>query len=309
MNDNTTKFTLKFGGDQSDINANTYGLILINTVVLLEEANKELQTGAHLEIKVKSERKGSYLVDLGVQSAAVVGVIAPLITKENIETVKNVASRVISTATAGYELWKKLKGEKPKEVTEKGETVVIITGNSNTVTVDKSVSNLVFHNKRGQEAIANTFSALSKDNNVEDFSVLGDKKETLFLVERPEFPELSKKVDIIQPDKQTLTETTHLYITRQSFEPNKKSDFLYKGFQIVAWITDKEFWKAVDNGEAFAKGDILFAELEIEQEFNKSINTYENKGYVISRVIQHIPRQKQAKLFNDEPSSNRELEL
>ncbi len=300
MSENSAKFSLKFGGEENEINASTYGIILINTVALLEEANKELGVNAHLDIKVKSERKGSYLVDLSIEPAAVIGMVAPLINKENIDTVKNFASKIISTATAGYELWKKIKGEKPKEVTEKGENVIIITGDNNSVTVDKSVSNLVLNNKRGQDALANTFSALSKDNNVENFSVLDDKNETLFLVEKKEFQELSKKVDIIQPEKQTLIETTELYITRQSFEQNKKSDFLYKGFQIAAWITDKSFWKDVDNGEAFAKGDILFAELDIEQEFNKTFNTYENKGYSISRVIQHIPRQKQQLLFNEE---------
>src|SRR4051812_45273703 len=68
---------------------------------------------------VKSERKGSYLVDLSIQSAIAVSMMAPLINKENMATIKNVASKVVSTATKGYELWKKLKGEKPKEVTEK----------------------------------------------------------------------------------------------------------------------------------------------------------------------------------------------
>ncbi|MDQ6787783.1 MAG: hypothetical protein M3033_13325 [Acidobacteriota bacterium] len=298
MADDSTKFTLRFGGEENDINATTYGLILINAVALLEEANKELQTGAHLEIKVKSERKGSYLVDLGIQSAAMIATVAPLITTENIETVKSVASKVISTATSGLELWKKLKGEKPKEMIDKGNTYVFVTGDNNKLEVDSSVKHLVFDNKRGQEAIANTFSALTKDANVEDFTVLDEKKETLFIAEKKDFAELSKKVDIIQPEKQTSSETTQLNITRQSFEPNKKSDFLYKGFQISAFITDKEFWKSVDKGERFGKGDVLFADLEIEQEFNKAFNTYENKGYTVTKVIQHIPRQEQPTLFD-----------
>ncbi len=206
MSENSAKFSLKFGGEENEINASTYGIILINTVALLEEANKELGVNAHLDIKVKSERKGSYLVDLIVEPAAVLGILAPLMTKENADTVKNFASKITSTATAGYDLWKKIKGEKPKEVIEKGENVIIITGDNNSVTVDKSVSNLVLNNKRGQDALANTFSALSKDNNVENFSVLDDKNETLFLVEKKEFQALTKKVDIIQPEKQTLIE-------------------------------------------------------------------------------------------------------
>lgn len=289
MPDDSTKFTLKFGGEENEINAATYGLILVNTVTLLEEANKELKTGAFLEIKVKSERKGSYLVDLSVQAAAFIATVAPLITLENIEAVKNAASKVISTATTAMELWKKLKGEKPKEIIENNGTYIFVTGDGNKIEVDNSVKHLIVDNKRGQEALANTFSALSKDEKVEDFAVLDEKNQPLFLAEKKEFPELAKKVDIVQPEKQTVPETTHLHITRQSFEPNKKCDFLYKGIHIAAWITDKEFWQSVDNGEPFAKGDILFAELEIEQEFNKSFNTYENKSYLVTKVIQHIP--------------------
>ncbi len=302
MPKDSAKFSLKFGGEENDINAATYGIILINTVALLEEANKELGINAHLEIKVKSERKGSYLVDLGIQSAPAIVAIAPLLTNENIERVKNTASAVVSVATKGYELWKKLKGEKPKELTEKAETVIIVTGDNNIIEVDKSVSSLVFNNKRGQEALANTFSALAQDKNVEDFSVLGEQEESLFIAEKQDFLKLSSKVQAIQPEKQTLPETTHLHITRQSFEKNKKSDFLYKGFQISAWITDDSFWRDVDHGESFAKGDILFAELEIEQEFNKAINAYENKSYSISKVIQHIPRQQQTRLFDKQDS-------
>lgn len=297
MPEDSAKFSLKFGGEENDINAATYGIILINTVALLEEANKELETNAHLEIRVKSERKGSYLVDLGIQSATALATVAPLINKENMAAVSHVASKVVSTATKGYELWKKLKGEKPREITEQASTVIIVTGDNNTIEVDKSVSNLVLSNKRGQEALSNTFSALAGDRNVEEFSVLDEKREPLFLAEKEDFPKLSRKVEVIQPEKQTLIETTHLHITRQSFEKNKKSDFLYKGFQISAWIEDQGFWDNVDNGESFAKGDILFAELAIEQEFNKAIDAYENKNYSVARVIQHIPRQAQPRLF------------
>lgn len=296
MAEDSTRFTLKFGGDQNDINATTYGVILVNTVAILEETNKELQTGAHLEIKVKSERKGSYLVDLGIEPTAIAA-IAPLINKENIIAVKNAASQIIKTATEGYDLWKKLKGEKPKEITEKGENVVIITGDNNKVSVDKSVFNIVLNNKRSQDAFAGTFSALNRDKNVEEFAVLDEKQAPLFWAEKSEFPELSQKVDSLQPDKKTETETTHLHIIRQSFEQSLKSDYLYRGFKISVSITDKKFWEAIDKGERYGKGDILLAELQIEKEFSKSLNTYENKGYILTTVLQHIPRTEQPDLF------------
>jgi hypothetical protein len=127
--------------------------------------------------------------------------------------------------------------------------------------------------------------------------VLDKDQQPLFLAEKSEFSELAKKIEGLEPDSQKIVKTAHLHITRQSFEEGKKSDFLYEGFPISASITDKSFWKSVDEGEQFGKGNVLVAELEIEQEFNKSYNTYENKGYVITKVLKHVPRQKQPQLF------------
>lgn len=299
MADDSTKFTLKFGGEESEINATTYGIVLVNTVILLEETNKELGTGAHLEIKVKSEREGSFLVDLGIEPAAIVALAIPLITKENLLAVKNAASEIIKTATEVYSWWKKFRTEKPKEIKEQGETTIVIYGDNNTVNFDKSVSNLLFKNKRSRDAITNTFTALSKDESVSEFAILDEDQKPLLLVEKQEFNELSKKIDGLQPKAKKETIAAHLIVTRQSFEEGKKSDFLYKGFPLTASITDNSFWKSVDDGERFGKGDVLVAELEIEQEFNKAYNAYENKGYTITKVIEHIFRQDQLQLFEE----------
>jgi hypothetical protein len=299
MTDHSTRFTLRFGGEENEINAATYGVVLVNTVALLEETNKELNTGAHLEIKVKSERKGSFLVDLGIEPAAIAAVAIPLMTKENLLAVKNAGSEIIKTATTVYNWWKKFRSEKPKEIKEQGENVIVIYGDNNTVNFDKSVSNLLFKNKKSRDAIANTFATLNKDENVTDFSILDEKQEPLLLVERQEFNDLSKKVEGLQPKTKKEVITANLIVTRQSFEEGKKSDFLYKGFPLTASITDSSFWKAVDDGDRFGKGDILITELEIEQEFNKAYNAYENRGYIITKVIEHLPRQEQPQLFEN----------
>jgi hypothetical protein len=88
------------------------------------------------------------LVDLGIEPSAIVAVTAPLMTKENLLSVKKTATEIIKTATDAYGWWKKFKGEKPKEIKEQGENVIVIYGNNNTVILDKSVSNLIFKNKK-----------------------------------------------------------------------------------------------------------------------------------------------------------------
>lgn len=63
--------------------------------------------------------------------------------------------------------------------------------------------------------------------------------------------------------------------------------FNFKGNKISAKINDIEFYKRVDKGESFAKGDVLEVELEVKQILKVHINTFINKSYKIRRIINH----------------------
>jgi hypothetical protein len=288
IGDDFANFTLKLGG-KDDLSATTYSAILINTVVLLEETNKELKTNAHLDIRVKSERAGSFLIDLGIEPA-VLGGIAPLLTTENVKLVKTVASSIIDTASKALDVWKSLKGEKPKEIEHKGETVIVITGNDNKIEIDKSVYNIALTNKRSQEAITNTFKALKDDEVVTDFSYIDSQKETKFIAERSDFTQLGKPIPIIVEETRKSPVSATLRVVKQSFDKALKSDYLYLGNRIVASNSDDSFWEKIEEGERFGKGDALVVVLEITKEYNKSLNAYENKGYSILKVESHTPR-------------------
>ena len=49
-------------------------------------------------------------------------------------------------------------------------------------------------------------------------------------------------------------------------------------------------WKRIDDGESFAKGDILISELEIEKVYDKTVDTFVNQSYQINEIKNHIPR-------------------
>jgi hypothetical protein len=268
--DGSANFTLSFGG-KNDINATTYGALLVNTVVLLEETNKELKTNAHLDIRVKSQRKGSFLVDIGIDPAAL-ALVVPLLTIENAKTVKEVASSIIATASKVLSFWKTLNGEKPKEIEHKAETVVIVRGNGNKIEIDKSVYNLALTNKRSQDAVANSFKALKEDGAVTDFALIDDKKETLFFAEKSEFPQLVKNIPVDIEETRKKVVTAILRVVRPSFDKALRSDYLYQGNRITANNNDDSFWEGIEQGERFGKGDVLKVTLEIGQEFNKSYN-------------------------------------
>jgi hypothetical protein len=56
------EFKLKFDGDLDEVNASTLGYSLINMSTLVSEATREVDTVAHVEIKVKATGPGSFEV-------------------------------------------------------------------------------------------------------------------------------------------------------------------------------------------------------------------------------------------------------
>jgi hypothetical protein len=78
-----------------------------------------------------------------------------------------------------------------------------------------------------------------------------------------------------------------------------KWDFYYRGNKISARINDPNFYELIDKGEAFAKGEILEVELQINQIFEESVNTFINKSYQINRIINHYKRDEQKKIEFD----------
>lgn len=140
----STEYQLHFGGD-NELDATTLGNVLLNTVVLTEEANKESGIGQPLEIKVKSNRKGSFIVDLTFLAKNSADALIPLITAENIKIVKTTIESIAKLVGGVLSFRKQIKDETPVKIENKGDEVVITTGNHNVIHVTKPVYNLYFY--------------------------------------------------------------------------------------------------------------------------------------------------------------------
>jgi hypothetical protein len=65
-------------------------------------------------------------------------------------------------------------------------------------------------------------------------------------------------------------------------------------------MVDATFQTRIDNGEAFAKGDVLEIDLQFNQKFEPSVNTHITKSYQINKIYNHIKREEQKKFdFNN----------
>jgi len=120
------------------------------------------------------------------------------------------------------------------------------------------------------------------------FMVADTKDDFKIMSEMPEEAE--------RGDKQ-IVDIGKLHIIRASFENSLKWDFLYLGNKISAKVEDTDFYKLIDNGQPFAKGDVLDVELQITQKFDEAINAYYNSSYQVKKINEHIPRAKQMNIF------------
>ncbi len=300
--DVTTEYQLYFGGGD-ELDAATLGSVLLNTVALTEEANKEIGIGQSLEIKVKSNRKGSFIVDLAFISLNNAHALIPLITLDNIKLVKSSIEDIAKLVSGVLNLRKQLKDETPVKIENKGDEVVITTGSHNEIHVNEKTFNFYFNNDRAKQSVQEIFKALNNDNTVQDFSILDAEKNKLFEVERKEFPLLTNSLTASTDTKKIIRQKAQLNIVTLSFKTDNKWRFIFGGYPITAAITDAAFVKKVTEGiESFANGDSLDVELEIEQEFNQAANTYVNKRHTIIKVLKHIPRPKQIPLIPQENS-------
>lgn len=294
MNILDTDFKIKFDGEKHQIDANLLVNNLIHTTTIIQELNRNLDSGKRIEIKIKALEKGSFLIHIDLIETVLDG-LKNLLTRENAET----AGAIIGAFVGLIELKKFLKGKEPKSKESSGNKVKIENEKGDVIYVENFIQNIYQNNTVVKDALSQSFETLENDSSITGYEVTDKNEKPLVRVDRNEFEYMSLKSDEILDGERITTIAATLNIIRISFEDKLKSDFYFKGNKISVKINDPEFYERVDKGESFAKGDILEVELEIKQVFESSVNTFINKSYKVNRIIRHIGRNEQSKLDFD----------
>ena len=83
-----TDFKIRFDGEQNQIDANTLINSLIHTTSIIQELNRNLESGKKIDVKIKALEKGSFLVHIDIIETSLQS-LKTLLTKENIENGRN----------------------------------------------------------------------------------------------------------------------------------------------------------------------------------------------------------------------------
>lgn len=284
-------FKIKFDGQQHQVDANVLISSLIHTTTIVQEVNKYLNSGKKIEIKVKALQKGSFLCHIELIETTLDS-LKNLLTKDNIE----VGAAIVGTVVGLIELKKFLKGKKASDAKQEGNKTKITNKDGNVLVIENATFNIYENSPVVKDALAQNFDALNNDPAITGFEITDKNEKPLVRVDKSEFVNLSQKSEEVDEGERKLIEAATVNVVRVSFEENLKWDFYYRGIKISAKIADPSFYELIDKGEAFAKGDILEVELQINQKFDDSVNTFVTKSYQVNKIVRHLSRNEQQKI-------------
>lgn len=282
---------LRYGTNTNSIDANTLINSILHFTSLVQEINKQLQNNRKVNVKVVAIEPGSFIVNIIVESG-LIDTVTNLFTKENIA----IAGGVVTTLKGVFEVAKLLKGDKPKSIETLENSYKIDSMNGESKIIDNRVFN-VYNAPVIKQILSKEFETLENDTEVQSFEVTDKNGSNIAEFERNEFSDLANIEHIPDAATRINPKVVVLNIITLSFDPKKKWEFMLDGHKILATIKDEIFFEHIDKGEAFAKGDTLKVEIEITQYFNELAQAYGNHSYKVVKIIEHIRRSEQGKIF------------
>lgn len=285
---------------------------LLATGDLLREANHLFNAErAEVSIRVRSDfKKGSFEVSLVLDQSlleqaknlllpvggSAIGAAALFKILFGTEVGKKGVSGVIENV---LDLWKKLKGERPKGVIEDRarNITIVVSGDGNEISVDSKAAAL-YEKDTIRSSIIGVVRPVTK-RGVKSLEIR-KKKKTINQVQKSDLPptldEVASASEISSANVRRDTRETVLRVVRANFEKGKWG-FSDGAANFSADITDQAFKQKLDAREiGFFKGDTLRVMLKITQVISPEGQTFQTT-YEIERVIQHIHAPKQQHLL------------
>ncbi len=281
---------MKFDGQLHQVDSNTFISSLIGLTEVIKQVNSELNPGTVVNIKINALEKGSFIAEIAT---------AILVTAPALPQILDTTCNTFDVVKGIYQLRKFLKGGKPEAVTTEGNKIVIKDNHGNITITDSVTYNIYESNPTIHKAITGQFVALQEDPSVEGFHLLDKENKEIFSAEKTDFNDLAVLKDAISQDRKIEQVVAELTISKLIFENSqtRKWEFYYKGIKISANIIDNDFFKRIDGGEAFAKGDRLRVELTIQKTLDKSVNVYAIESYTVTKILEHVSRPEEPSLF------------
>lgn len=287
-------FNIALEGDANGIDVKTLATTLINMNSLIKEVNKANGNENEVSIQLKGFKPGSF--DLNCSVVPDPAAANTLFGAAN-SNVPVDGAAIIGTVTELLSTREFLGSKKPKGIHAKNEeSLSVKNSEGKTKVISTRIGQLIFNNPVINMTINNTFQALQASAQIEGISIKDASGKRKFKAKKALFKRLSNAaVEKKAKSEQKISKSKiSLSIYKLVFGTNNAWDFYFEGNKISAVISDEKFRKRMLNGEIeFINGDIMVADIEINQEFNDLARVFENKKYVVTKVhdVMHLPSQ------------------
>jgi hypothetical protein len=208
--------------------------------------------GVSTKAQVSGFSRGSFVTEL---TFTVVGASATIMSIVSPSQLWDLLKQAIS-------LWKHLRGFPPKKVEHHEQHVSVTNNDGQVINVNHGVINLVFSDKPSEAVGRFIREALSQEG-MDGVEIAADRK-TIAKV-----PQAERDYFVPVAPAETTADANlrmALIIEAPVFKDDNKWRFSDGQQSFHALIEDNEFLSRVNDGERFGKGDILIAEVRIQQE-------------------------------------------
>lgn len=293
--EDNVKLKIVFGGKEQSIDLQTLVSALECFFSASESICSEIYEDRKVQIKVHATSRGSFQIDISVFTQLLDKVKHLL--EAGIDHV-GYANDLVQLLIGYFVLKNFLKGKKPDKIEDAGDQTKIVS-EGKTIYVKKEIYNIYSQNKKLNLSTATLFENLEEDEAVESFSLIPEGDIESLCIPREDFAGMAADNQLLEPEETVeIIENAELKIVKLVWQPKRKWEFIYNGVKISAYIDDADFYKRIEEGESFAKDDIIVCDMQITMLFEERLNGYLPKEFRIIKVKQHKPRKElQTKMF------------
>jgi hypothetical protein len=294
------QFEFKYQGENF-IDLNTLITSQFHFLAAVNEIQKELYPEIELKLRVGAFNQGSFVIDLLMESSW----LDNLFNKENV----TVLTEIVGGFASLVGIHKYLKGRKAKNIEEgpNDSVTISVDGENSPVTIDKRVFNIYTDNITVNKSIQQNFELLEKDNEIDGVEIVEQseyQKNPILEINRDDFSALTSKNPYLSRETHDeLRLNQSLFIKKANVMPEKnriwKWEFIHKGRDISAKVTDMEFARAINEGLRIGQGDRLVADLKVGLKYSEQFATFiESNQFEVVKVHELKPRDEQSSLFS-----------
>lgn len=293
-------FTVSYCGEALDsrqMDVRDLGPALLSLGQLFDEANRVLNGDkVSVKVQVTAQKSGSFQIDFeAIQT--IYSQLSGFLTGDFVSSALNLKELILTgVGGAGGLFWliKKLKGGKPKKITDLKNGMVRIEFDGETFEAPLKLLRL-YQDLAVRAATEKVLRPLENEG-INTF-VAKDEKKEFVRVEKKDLPHF--KIPEIQDERLFESEHDAAYsIISLAFKEDNKWRLYDGNSTISVTVKDDDFLRKVDdNLISFAKGDVLLCRVKTTQ---YRTNTGLKTEYTVLKVYQHRPAARQIPLPFDE---------